>query len=89
MLQPAPAAANHLGTLLVMKDLSADTGVRLFRGAAGDLRLRADVPTSDDVGFEHEGRKGLILDQQTSALLDNCVLDVAQTPAGQKLSLKR
>jgi Fe-S cluster assembly iron-binding protein IscA len=88
MLQLTPAAANHLNILLSTKTGSADAAVRIYRGSTGDLQLRADVPKSDDVGFEHEGRTVLILDKQTSDLLDNCVLDVAQSPQGQTLALK-
>jgi len=88
MLQLTPAAANHLNTLLSANVTSAQAAVRIFRGASGELQLRADMPSSDDVGFDYEGRTVLIVDKQLSETLDNCVLDVAPTPQGQGLALR-
>ena len=88
MLQLTPAAANHLNILLSTKVTSAEAAVRIFRDPAGDLQLRADMPKSDDVGFEFQGRTVLILDKQLSESLNDCVLDVASTPQGQTLALR-
>jgi Fe-S cluster assembly iron-binding protein IscA len=88
MLQLTPAAANHLNDLLSANVASAQAAVRIFRDTAGKLQLRADVPNSEDVGFDYHGRTVLILDRQMSETLEKCVLDVASTPQGQALSLR-
>lgn len=88
MLQLTPAAANHLNALLSTKAAPAKAAVRIVRGASGDFQLSADVPKSDDVGFEHQGRTVLILDKQVSELLNDRVLDVVVSPRGEALTLK-
>ena len=88
MLQLTPAATNYLNTLLTTKIPTAKAAVRIYRGDSGDLQLRADSPSPDDVAFEHQGRPVLILDKQLSDNLKDCVLDVVQSPEGQTLALK-
>jgi Fe-S cluster assembly iron-binding protein IscA len=88
MLQLTPAAANHLHVLLSARDAPPSAAVRIARTDAGNFEISADLPKSDDVGFEHEGRTVLILDRQTSELLNDRVLDVEASPRGDTLTLK-
>jgi Fe-S cluster assembly iron-binding protein IscA len=88
MLQVTPAATNYLSALLSAKIPSTNAAVRMYRGDSGDLQLRADSPSPDDVAFEHHGRPVLVLDKQLSDTLKDCVLDVVQSPEGQALALK-
>jgi Fe-S cluster assembly iron-binding protein IscA len=88
MLQLTPAAANHLHILLSTKAAPAKAAVRIVRGESGEFQISADVPKSDDVGFEYQGRTVLVLDKQTSELLNDRVLDVERSPRGDTLTLK-
>lgn len=88
MLQVTPAATNYLNALLSTRIPAAKAAVRMYRDDSGDLQLRADSPSSDDIAFEHQGRPVLVLDRQLSDTLADCVLDVVESPQGQTLALK-
>lgn len=87
MLQLTLAAANHLEGLLAEKGASANAAIRIVRGTSGDLQLHTDLPKSDDVGIEHQGKTLLILDKQISDLLNDRVLDLVPSPGGNTLAL--
>jgi Fe-S cluster assembly iron-binding protein IscA len=87
MLQVTQGAADHLTGMLVNTNAPKEAAIRI-KQEANELKLYTDMPKTDDVAFEHQGRTVLILDQQISNVLNNRILDVASTPQGQTLTLK-
>jgi len=82
------AARNRLLRKLTHKKASEGIALRCTRRKTG-WRLRLDRAHPDDTAFVHEGRNVLLADEVVSQALTNVTLDVKNTDAGPRLTLRR
>ena len=88
MLSVTMAARNRLLWKLNRKRAEEDIALRFTRRKTG-WRLRLDRAHPDDTAFTHEGRNVLLADEAVSHALTNATLDVNDTEAGPRLTLRR
>ena len=83
------AAGARLADKLVRKSAGEDVALRFVRQAEPRRwSLRLDKPCPSDATFSHEGRIVLVLDEQSSQLLTNRMLDIRETDDGPRLRLR-
>jgi len=86
MFTMTEAAGEYLTTVLDKADASEEAAIR-FILEGNTLAPRLDHAHPEDVTFDHEGRKVLVLDAQVSQILTDSTLDVQATDEGPKLIL--
>ena len=86
MLKVTTAAMTRLSTKLARKQTTDDSTLRFSRKPGG-WKLHLDDPRPADETFVHEGKKILVLDEETSAAMSDWLLDVHDTDAGPRLRL--
>jgi hypothetical protein len=64
-----------------------DVAMRFTRGQGG-WRLRPDRTRPADTTFSHEGRDVLVLDDEVAKAMADKTLDVKDTKAGPRLTLR-
>ena len=83
------AAGARLAEKLAKKSAGTDRALRFIRQEKPRRwTLRLDTPCSSDATFCHEGRIVLVLDEQSSRLLSNRMLDTRETDEGPRLRLR-
>ncbi len=89
MLTVTKAASARLARKLDKKKASDKVALRFIRdNDRGGWLIRRDRTTLSDVSFLHEGRTVLILDEKSSRLLSNKILDEQETDEGLRLRLR-
>lgn len=89
MLSVTQAAGARLARKLAKKRASDDVALRCVPRRSGHgWRLRLDNARSGDVTFTHDGRTVLLLDAEVSESLANRTLDVNDSGARPRLSLR-
>ncbi len=89
MLTVTKAAGVRLAEKLVKKSAGDDVALRFTRQEKRRRwTLRLDKPCASDGTFSHEGRIVLVLDEQSSQLLRNRMLDTPETGEGPRLRLR-
>ena len=86
MLRVTTAALGRLSDKLSRKSTTADGVLRFSRRERG-WKLRLDGASPADEAFVHEGKKVLVLDQETSKAMSSKLLDVMHTDSGPRLKL--
>jgi len=87
MLTVTMAARDRLTLKLVRTKAAGNVAMRFKRKARG-WRLRADHARPADTAITHEGRIVLLLDEVASQAMANKTLDVKDTDAGPRLTLR-
>jgi hypothetical protein len=83
------AAGARLARRLVKKNAADDVAVRFVRDAKRKgWAIELDTARPSDVTFSHEGRLVLLLDEASSVLLKNKMLDERETDEGPRLRLR-
>ena len=89
MLTVTEAAAGRLAEKLANKSAGDDFALRFIRQEKRRRwTLRLDKFCPSDATFSHEGRIVLVLDEQSSHLLRNRMLDTRETDEGPRLRLR-
>jgi Fe-S cluster assembly iron-binding protein IscA len=89
MLTVTEAACTRLADKLAKKSADDDVALRFVRNKEKQgWALQLDKACPSDVSFSHEGRIVLVLDQRSSQLLRNRLLEVRETDEGPKLRLR-
>jgi len=89
MLTLTEAAGVCLADKLAKKSAGGDSAVRFIRRRKRrGWTLRVDKPGPSDATFSHEGRIVLVLDEESSQMLENRMLDTRETDEGPKLRLR-
>jgi hypothetical protein len=86
MLTVTEAARERLAQMLTGS--GTDRAIRICR-QHGRLRLRRDMPRTDDTTWNTRGRTVLVLDSQMTEALSRRTLDIRLTDDGPRLRLKR
>jgi len=83
------AAGVRLAEKLAKKSAGDDVALRFIRQRKRRRWiLRLDKRCPSDTTFSHEGRIVLVLDEQSSQLLKNRMLDTRETDEGPRLRLR-
>jgi Fe-S cluster assembly iron-binding protein IscA len=83
------AAGARLADKISKKSVDVDIALRFVRqGERRGWTLQIDKPCPSDVTFLHEGRIVLVLDEPSSQLLRNRMLDIRETDEGPRLQLR-
>jgi hypothetical protein len=78
-----------LADKLAQKSVGDDVALRFTRqDHRRGWTLRLDKPVPSDATFSHEGRIVLVLDEQSSRLLRNRMLDIRESDEGPRLRLR-
>jgi hypothetical protein len=88
MLSVTEAACGLLADNLSRSQVPDDTALRVVR-EGGNLTIRPDQASDDDVTFDHDGKPLLVMDEEMAQELDNRILDVEETPDGPRLALSQ
>lgn len=89
MLTLTDAAGACLADRLAKKGAGGDEALRfLRRRKRHGWMLRLAKPGPTDATFSHDGRIVLVLDEQSSKLLNDRMLDIKQTDKGPRLRLR-
>lgn len=89
MLTLTEAAGARMALRLAKKKAGDDVGLRFVREMARrGWSVRMDNAGPSDVTFSHQGRMVLLLDQQSSHLLKDKMLDVRETDEGPRLRFR-
>ncbi len=89
MITVTDSAKQYLRELLLAHIDDPDFGVRLSRGAPGQLGLVLDRGGVGDHVVEHNGSKVLLVAPELAALLDNVTIDTEDTAEGAKLVMSK
>jgi hypothetical protein len=87
MLTVTLAALDRLSQKLTSGKTPEDLAMRFTRGNGG-WRLRQDRRRPADTAFTYKGRAVLVLDDSVSQAMTDMTLDVRDTEAGPRLSLR-
>lgn len=83
------AAGIRLADKLAKKSAGDDVAVRFVRRRKRrGWAVQYDKPSPSDATFVHEGRVVLVLDEASSRLLRNKMLDIRETDEGPRLRLR-
>lgn len=87
MLQVTEPALAHLADMLQQSDAPDDAAIRFVVSQEG---VQLALAQTDDAAetFDHDGKTVLVLDEQTSQLLADRVLQTEETPEGTSLKLE-
>jgi len=89
MFTVTDAAGVCLAERLVEKDAEEDVALRFVRQRERrGWTLELDKPRPADITFLNEGRIVLVLDERSSHLLRNKMLDTRETEMGPRLRLR-
>ncbi len=89
MLSLTEGAGARLADKLAKKSGGDDVALRFIRQEKRRRwTLRLDRPCSSDATFSHGGHIVLVLDEQSSHLLRNRMLDIRETDEGPRLRLR-
>ena len=89
MLTVTEAAGARLAHKLAHRKAGKGIALRfVWDEDRGGWSVRSDNARPSDVTFSHEGRTVLVLDEHSSHLLRNRLLDVQETDAGPRLQLR-
>jgi len=89
VLTVTEAASARLADRLANKSADDDVALRFIRQEKRPRwTLRLDKHSPSDTTFSHEGRIVLVLDEQSSHLLRNRMLDTRETDEGPRLRLR-
>ena len=87
MLTVTVAALNRLSKKLAHRKAANEVAMRFSRGDGG-WKLHEDEVRAADTVFAHGGRPVLVLDKAVSEAMSGMKLDVKDTGAGPRLSLR-
>jgi hypothetical protein len=87
MLTVTESAGAHLSSLLVEAEAPEKVAIRFVREGDG-FALDLDNPRDGDTTFAHQERTVLVLDDEVSKLMADLTLDVKDSDAGPKLTLR-
>lgn len=87
MLNVTVPARDRLSFKLSSRKAAEDVAMRVTRKPGG-WRLRPDHARPADTAITHEGRIVLLLDEQVSRRMTRRTLDVVETDAGPRLTLR-
>ena len=87
MLTVTLAALDRLSHKLASGKAAEDVAMRFTRGNGG-WRLRPDRRRPADTAFTYKGKAVLVLDDPVSQAMTGMTLDVRDTEAGPRLSLR-
>jgi len=87
MLTVTEGALDRLSRKLVHRNAADDVALRFTRKTGG-WKLRPDRTRPADQTFTHEGKEVLVLDEAVSRAMTDMTLDVRQTKAGPRLTLR-
>lgn len=88
MFEVTAAARDRLSRKLAQKEPTEGQALRFARKEGG-WRLRLDRQRPDDMVFEHQGKKVLLLDAEVASAMDALTLDVRGADSGARLRLRR
>lgn len=89
MFNLTEAAGARLADKLAKKSAGDDDVLRFtHQEKSRRWTLRLDKPLASDTALSHEGRIVLVLDEKSSHLLRNKMLDIRETDGGPRLRLR-
>lgn len=89
MLTVTQAARVRLAEKLEGKQSAANRALRCVRHQTrAGWTFRLDKVVATDVAFAHDGRTVLVLDEKSSEMLRNKMLDIRETDEGPRLRLR-
>ncbi len=88
MLNVTEKAVDILANSLEASEATEEQTLRLARTSQGEFGLAIDEKQEGDQVVKQEERDILVLDEEISAALEGAILDVAESPEGQRLTLR-
>lgn len=88
MLNVTEKAADALAKSLESSEATDEQSLRLARTPHGEFGLAIDEERDGDQVVKQEERSILVIDEEVSTALDGAILDVADSPEGQRLTLR-
>lgn len=88
MINVTEKAVDALAGSLQATEASPEQSLRLARTSQGEYGLAVDEEREGDQVIKQEERAVLLIDEEVSAALNGAVLDVVDSPEGQRLSLR-
>ncbi len=80
-------AVEYMAYTLSEQQVGDDVVLRI-RSANGGVEIQRDKVRPGDEIFDHNGKVVMVMDQQTSQLLDNMTIDIMTDHNGSRLILK-
>ncbi len=87
MLTVTEKARDRLSQKLVEKKVASNAALRFIRREGGWI-LRPDQARPTDTTVTHQGRGVLLLDETVARAMADMVLDIRNTEAGPRLTLR-
>ncbi len=87
MINATKKATSELRRVLESLEGVTEQLLRLAPDPQGNFVLTVDIEREDDESVDDEGTKILVVDSDTSILLDGAVIDLVDTPEGPQLTL--
>lgn len=88
MLSVTDKAVDILAQSLEASEANEGQSLRLARTPQGEFGLAIDEEREGDQVVKHAEKPILVVDQEVSSALDGAVLDVVESPEGQRLTLR-
>ncbi len=88
MLNVTEKAVGALADSLESSEATDEQSLRLARTPQGEFGLAIDEEREGDQVVKQEERSILVLDEEISTALDGAILDIADSPEGQRLTLR-
>ena len=86
MLTVTDDAKSHLAEIIQKNNLPDDAAIRLVSNPNG-IGLAPDAPKAEDETYTHAGRTVLVVDPALSAQLDDKIMSIEKSEAGERLSI--
>jgi Fe-S cluster assembly iron-binding protein IscA len=88
VLSVTEKAVGALADSLESSEASGEQSLRLARTPQGEFGLAIDEERDGDQVVKLEEKAILVLDEEISTALDGAILDIADSPEGQRLTLR-